>query len=1136
MSGSGITPINSGPLIIRTYLDGSANNTYLLGPYDYPISSNRILFTSTNGILTESDNISLFFINASTFMGNTIIGPISTVSTIYTSSLFTSTIISNTSLFSSVKGSTIQVSTIAINSSIIISSLITSSITFSSIIGNPSSILNISTVNVNSLNATNANLERAYITTMNGQFSIINKLSTNIVSCNTISSNILYISSFTRSTFNCGSTYLSTANLSSIYIIGSTLSSNILTVNSTIFGSTLILAEVLYAKQTYGSLPSTVYTNTINGSTLNFSTVIGNNFIYSTMSASTFVLPTSYILNGTYTRFVGSTINTVSLTVSTITSSTLYGGIISYSTLALSSLTANNMSVMSLTSHDTSASTVTVSSMIGKIQTISTIIASTILTSTLFGNSIYIQQLSTTNLVASTIFANTLTYSTINGSTTTSAQMNLITGTYSSLTGQNVRASTIVISSLFTTNVNVINASTNVFNTNYGSISTMFGSTLYLSNGIISSMSTTNVSINNITASTLFVPTRTEFALYVSTILVSAFIASTVNTLQIGTGNNATNTLAGYGASTLLNNTTGSNNTAMGYASLTSTTTGSYNTAIGASTLCSNTGGSYNTAIGAKAGVLNGFSGNYNTYIGYGAVPSQTNVINEIVLGGSSTTTGTNPGQGSNSITIGNPAITTTVLYGKVGIGVTQPATVLDVRGSYQQIGGNMTIYNTSAPYVYVWLYNDNALGCGWFLNNSLRSADGGPKTATLRNDYGTLYLQSSNGNGITILGTSGYIGFNTSVPTRTVDVAGNMNVSGTCTVTNVICSSQLQSNGVAIGTSFSTQWSIGAGNIVTYASGNVAIGSTNPGIFQLNVTGTMNCSGTLFIYNTITTTSSSNTTITCGTLNTNGNTVTTGPITSGTVTSESINLSGNLTATNIVCNTVNGTNFIPSIITTIWYTSYLQFSMDTGNSVDRYQPIWKLTNGDDTYNQNGQLLSSKYFFIKWVGYGTTGTSNTFGVYLPISQSLWNFYSDKRLKSNIQKVESCLTNFIKLSPVTYTFRKDMKHKTHVGFIAQDVKSIFPLLVLKTEPPNNFTHLEYIFSITYNLFIPYYVKSFQEQHDIIHTQQEQYDILYSELQNKVLECDHLYHMMNRQEQQLIDLEQEITTLLSVPVNV
>jgi hypothetical protein len=67
MSSSGINTINSGPLIIRTYLDNSNNNSYVLGNFDYPISSNYILITSTNGLIAPSNNINISSLSVSSF-------------------------------------------------------------------------------------------------------------------------------------------------------------------------------------------------------------------------------------------------------------------------------------------------------------------------------------------------------------------------------------------------------------------------------------------------------------------------------------------------------------------------------------------------------------------------------------------------------------------------------------------------------------------------------------------------------------------------------------------------------------------------------------------------------------------------------------------------------------------------------------------------------------------------------------------------------------------------------------------------------------------------------------------------------------------------------------------------------------
>ena len=72
MSSTGIKPLSSGPLIIRTYLTSSSNNTFVLGNYDIPISSNRVLITSSSGLLVPSDNITISSINVSSLYASTI--------------------------------------------------------------------------------------------------------------------------------------------------------------------------------------------------------------------------------------------------------------------------------------------------------------------------------------------------------------------------------------------------------------------------------------------------------------------------------------------------------------------------------------------------------------------------------------------------------------------------------------------------------------------------------------------------------------------------------------------------------------------------------------------------------------------------------------------------------------------------------------------------------------------------------------------------------------------------------------------------------------------------------------------------------------------------------------------------------
>ena len=117
---AGISAINSGPIVIRTYNDSSNNNTYFLGKYDIPISSNYVLITSTGGKLVPSNAIYVSSITTSTLIAvssnistlnvSTLTAVSSNISTLNTNILTTSTfnvstMISNASNTITVRGS-----------------------------------------------------------------------------------------------------------------------------------------------------------------------------------------------------------------------------------------------------------------------------------------------------------------------------------------------------------------------------------------------------------------------------------------------------------------------------------------------------------------------------------------------------------------------------------------------------------------------------------------------------------------------------------------------------------------------------------------------------------------------------------------------------------------------------------------------------------------------------------------------------------------------------------------------------------------------------------------------------------------------------------------------------------------------
>lgn len=132
MSSTGIKALSSGPLIIRTYLNSSINNTFILGEYDVPISNGRVLITSSGGLLAPSNNITISSINVSSLGASIITG-----STIISNNINVSTLIASTIMISSITTSTINVlnmNTSSISaSSILTSSILTSSILTSSI-------------------------------------------------------------------------------------------------------------------------------------------------------------------------------------------------------------------------------------------------------------------------------------------------------------------------------------------------------------------------------------------------------------------------------------------------------------------------------------------------------------------------------------------------------------------------------------------------------------------------------------------------------------------------------------------------------------------------------------------------------------------------------------------------------------------------------------------------------------------------------------------------------------------------------------------------------------------------------------------------------------------------------------------
>lgn len=150
---------------------------------------------------------------------------------------------------------------------------------------------------------------------------------------------------------------------------------------------------------------------------------------------------------------------------------------------------------------------------------------------------------------------------------------------------------------------------------------------------------------------------------------------------------------------------------------------------------------------------------------------------------------------------------------------------------------------------------------------------------------------------------------------------------------------------------------------------------------------------------------------------------------------------------------------------------------------------------GSEVIRFAGSRLVPSYFKYT-LGVGTTSPNTTYKLHVVgnsyMSGSL--FYtgslikvSDKRLKTDIDKIDNSLDKILELEPQTYKYTRAIEgineNQKVAGFIAQEFQKTFPGLVNNIDLGEDKSYL----GVDYNGLIPYLVAAMQEQHALIQAQ-------------------------------------------------
>jgi len=530
----------------------------------------------------------------------------------------------------------------------------------------------------------------------------------------------------------------------------------------------------------------------------------------------------------------------------------------------------------------------------------------------------------------------------------------------------------------------------------------------------------------------------------------------------------------------LLNNTTGSSNTAIGKESLYTNTTGNYNTSNGVQSLLYNTTGSNNIAIGGSTLLFN-TTGSNNSATGtqslYYNTTGDANTANGVLALYANTTGGGNTAIGTQSLYSNTTASNNTGLgsqslfansTGHDNVGIGRQSLSANTTGNY-----NTAIGPFAGGYLTTGGYNTiigGYAGTAAMANN-----------VVLSDGFGNIRFQYNGTN--TLIGQSGNVGIGTTSPLvklqSSISTSGLPATSGTTQTNGALRISSSATSGVLdFGINGSNNWiqstdntdlSQGYNLLLNPRGGNVGIGLTNPqGQLHINQEMVFSEVG----YDTVRLHKIQHQHSDGSSVNNNIRFLVSDG--SGT-TAERMRING--AGSVLVGTTSDNGNGIMQVNGNITFAGNItNYGTGTGTYT---RGVWYYNSSDGIIFDNARTTDSssgtgRTVYFTWRG----GPSVGGGVQLIHGTNTWAPYtSDARLKTIVANVEDGIDAIMKLKPVKYKWTKELeKSITVLGFTAQNVGEAIPEAMFKSWKDEE---LGDVLSYRPEFLTPYLVKAIQE---------------------------------------------------------